>query len=84
MSTLTLTYDIMRSIVNFSKEHREYSVDFVDLKTAIIPEKIILKNRPGNFDLLFENRKTIWRGEFTRCYEYYLDDPRCIVFRLYL
>lgn len=84
MTTLNLTYDIKRSIVNFSKEKRQYSVDFVDLKNGFIPEKIILKNKPGNFDLLFENSKKIMRSDNILGYEYQLDDPRGITFMMYI
>lgn len=82
MGKITLVYDIRNSYVDFSKEKRQYSADFVELKLNQIPSQIVLNHKPGGFDLLFENPREIKRDGLTIAYEYYLDDPRCIIFRL--
>lgn len=85
MGDLHLVFDNKTRKVRFSKTDRLYYSFLTDIPNGCISDTVLITNKPGNFDLRFINKKSVYKNGMLLYYEYDLaDDERGIVYRIYV
>lgn len=85
MSNLHLVFDNKSSKVQFSKDERLYHSFLTDIPNGFISDTVLITNKPGNFDLRFIDKKSVYKNKMLSYYEYDLEnDERGIVYRIYV